>query len=98
MRVPQQEGVSTLAHGKLYTRPMGYRKFQGLLRGLIVMLGASALEAATLTFNSLRRFMPTLGQYLSLYVQQHQATANWQDVPEAAKSSAARLCSVRHSR
>ena len=73
-------------NAEVISRPMSYRKFQELLRGIFMQLGATADAAVKLPYNSLRRVAPTAALFFNLSSEQAQAISNWQEVPEAAKS------------
>ena len=73
-------------NAEVTSRPMSYRKFQEMLRGIFMQLGATADAAVTFSYNSLRRVAPTAALFFNLSSEQAQAISNWQDVPEAAKS------------
>eukprot|EP00439_Symbiodinium_sp_Y106_P077657 s632_g16.t1 len=66
---------------------MGYRAFTEAFRGILVQLGEGA-DAEAYTFNSLRRFMATLANFLHLDPQQAQAIGHWQEIPHGAPTVA----------
>ena len=81
----KHKGTLNLADGVVINKGMTYNKFNELLRGLLIKLGASNEQATRVTYNSLRRTVPTMGRWMRLSGPQQQSLSNWQDVPEAAK-------------
>ena len=82
-------------HQSSLCRPMGFRAFTEAFRGVLVQLGEGP-DAETFTFNSLRRFMATLANFLHLDPQQAQAIGHWQKIPHGAQvSSGGALSSMR---
>ena len=75
------EGLWAL--GAVACRPMGFRAFTEAFRGVLVQFGEGS-DAETFTFNSLRRFMATLANFLHLDPQQAQAIGHWQEIPHGA--------------
>ena len=67
------------ASAEVQAKPMGFRAFTEAFRGVLVQLGEGS-DAEDFTFNSLRRFMPTLANFLHLDPQQAQAVGHWQEV------------------
>ena len=72
---------------------MGFRAFTEAFRDVLVQLGEGA-DAEDFTFNSLRRFMPTLANFLHLDPQQAQAVGHWQEVAQFPMSE--RYAGVKH--
>ena len=61
-------------------RPMSYPRFVAFMRAFIASLGTTTKEA--LTFNALRRLLPTGADVLGFSDGVAAAIGNWQDVPK----------------
>ena len=66
-------------------RPMSYPRFVAFMRTFITSLGITTKES--LTFNALRRLMPTGADVLCFNDEVAAAIGNWQDVPKGAAST-----------
>ena len=73
------------ALGDVLCQPMGYRAFTEAFRGVLVQLGEGP-DSESYTFNSLRRFMATLANFLHLDPQQAQAIGHWQEIPHGSSA------------
>ena len=73
------------ALGAVLCQPMGYRAFTEAFRGVLVQLGEGP-DSESYTFNSLRRFMATLANFLHLDPQQAQAIGHWQEIPHGSSA------------
>ena len=63
-------------------RPMSYPKFVALLRRFVADMGGKG-GASDVTFNSLRRLMPTGADVLQFSDSAATAIGNWQDTPKS---------------
>ena len=63
-------------------RPMSYPRFVAFMKAFIASLGITTKEA--LSFNALRRFLPTGADFLGFSDDVAAAIGNWQDIPKGA--------------
>ena len=77
----RKDKTSAWSQGHAVREGMSYRAWTELFRGILVQLGEGA-GADRYTFNSVRRFMPTLAGFLQLDEQQAQALGYWQEIPK----------------
>ena len=70
-------------------KPMGYQMTIRLIRQVFEQIGLQNVKVDDLTFNTCRRFLPTLGNVLGLTRHEAQAVGNWVEDPcrDQAKSS-----------
>ena len=64
------------------SRKMSRARYLELLRGAMLEVGLEQHQAASVQFNRLRRFMPTIGNLLALPPVDLQSIGNWQEVPD----------------
>ena len=78
--------------------PMGHTMTLRILRRVLVAAGVGEEEAAQHSFNSCRRFMPTLSAVLGFTREESQAIGNWVDDPaRGAEAAAPPTMSVHYS-
>ena len=80
--------------------PMGYNEIVRILRAALEDAGDSKDTAATATFNTIRRFLPTAANVLRFDVQTSQAIGSWEEVPQGdgpALGKAIRPMSLHYS-
>ena len=80
-------------------KPMIYRHWILLLKQVAQHIGWEKDALRVLSFNSMRRFMPTLASVLRFPTETAQAIGHWQDTPigESGSSSSLRIMSVHYS-
>ena len=78
---------------------MTYQRFVELLRRVGAQCGKPAAEVSSITFNSARRFLPTVVSAVGADAHTAQAVGNWTDTPceGGSKQPALRLMSVHYS-
>ena len=74
--------------------PMSQARFLELLRGLLLDAGYTEDMSHRVTFNTLRRFLPSLGEVLGLEDREAQCISNW---AELAKGVRGRQAQATHS-
>ena len=65
-------------------RPMPYTKFVDLLQGLLLSMGMERSETLRVTFNTLRRCLPSIGESVAYSTADMQSLSNWTEVPKGA--------------
>ena len=78
---------------------MTYQRYVALLRRVGAQCGKPAAEVKKITFNSARRFLPTVASAVGADAHTAQAVGNWTDLPceGSSKQPALRLMSVHYS-
>ena len=61
--------------------------FVEMLRGLLIKAGTEPERVHEITFNSLRRFMPTLAMVLNMDPEARQAIGSWQEIPQGGSNA-----------
>ena len=69
---------------------MPQRTFLQLFRGTLTSIGLSQTLADVMSYNSLRRFLPTLAGVLDFDMMEAQSVGNWIDIPGSACLTKAR--------
>ena len=78
--------------------PMGHTMTLRILRRVLVAAGVDEGDAAQYSFNSCRRFLPTLSAVLGFTREESQAIGNWVDDPaRGAEAAAPPTMSVHYS-
>ena len=78
------------------TRKLSRARFLELLRGAMLQAGLAPQHAASVHFNRLRRFTPTMGNLLKLSVPDMQSIGSWQEVPDGGGREGAKPKAVMH--
>ena len=78
---------------------MTYQRFVELMRRVGKQCGKPAAEIDSITYNSARRFLPTVASAIGVDAHTAQAVGNWTDTPceGTSKQPAIRLMSVHYS-
>ena len=75
-----------------FTKPMPQGKLLELMRGMLVRAGVPYEGVLPMSYNTLRRFMPTLGEAAGFDLTALQSLSNWADLPKATAQSPAPSC------
>ena len=65
-------------------QPMSNRQWVACLRQVAVAIGWAPEDTQALSYNSMRRFLPTLGDVLRFSADDSQALGSWQELPQAS--------------
>ena len=67
-----------------FTRGMSYSKFVDLLQGLLLSLGMTRDEVLRVTYNTLRRSIPSIGEAAAFSQEDMQSLSNWMEIVKSA--------------
>ena len=79
--VPAMAKKRGIAIKRWLPKPMGYQMTIRLIRQVFRQIGLQNVKVDDLTFNTCRRFLPTLGNVLGLTRHEAQAVGNWVEDP-----------------
>lgn len=78
------------------SRKLSRARYLELLRGAMLQAGLEPKHAASVHFNRLRRFTPTVGNLLKMSATDMQSIGSWQEVPDGGGREGAKPKAVMH--
>ena len=85
--VLDKEGRTGVFNGNArwdFSRAMSYSKFVDLLQGLLLSLGMARKEVLGVTYNTLRRCIPSIGEAAAFSQEDMQSLSNWTEIVKGA--------------
>ena len=77
-------------------RAMPYSKFVDLPQGLLLRIGLEREAALGVTFNTLRRTLPSVGEAVSFSTEEMQSLSNWTELVKGAGSDETKTLKASH--
>ena len=77
-------------------RPMPERKFLELMRGVLLQAGVPLQEASEASYNTLRRFLPSVAEVLGFDDPELQSLSNWAEIPKGKEASGRKAVAATH--